>query len=84
MTFVALEVQSAARRVLAGDDSALASSALEEALHTYHPYDEDFEDLLEALALYAPSMGSPYIDHQQLCDAIRISPIGSGDDGGEL
>ncbi len=81
MTFVAPEVQSAARRVLDGDDSALASAALEEALHTYHPYDEDFEDLLEALALYSPGTGSPYTDHRQVCDAIAQSPIGGSGDG---
>jgi len=77
------EVTAAARRILDGDDSAIAAAALEEALHTYHPYEEEFEDVLEALALYAPSMGSPYIDHRQLCDAIRLSPIGIDDEGGE-
>jgi hypothetical protein len=76
------EVTAAARRIHDGDDSAIAAAALEEALHTYHPYEEEFEDLLEALALYAPSMGSPYIDHRQLCDAIRQSAVGGSEEGG--
>ena len=76
MTAVAPEVLAAARRVLDGDDSARAAAALEEALHAYHPYEEEFEDLLEVLALYAPSEGSPYSDHRQLCDAIEQSLIG--------
>lgn len=74
---VASEVVAAAVAILSGDDSGRAAAALEAALHTYHPYDEDFEDLLEALALYSPSMGPPYTDHRQLCDAIRDSKIGS-------
>lgn len=74
---VANEVVAAANAILSGDDSGRAAAALEAALHTYHPYDEDFEDLLEALALYSPGMGSPYTDHGQLCDAIRESPIGT-------
>jgi hypothetical protein len=79
---VAPEVTAAARRILDGDDSAHAAAALEEALHTYHPFEEEFEDLLESLALYAPSMGSPYTDHRQLCDAIRQSAISLDEGGG--
>lgn len=79
---IAPEVIAAGRRVLDGDDSALAAAALEEALQTYHPYAEEFEDLLEALALYAPSIGRPYTDHRQLCNAIRQSAISSVDEGG--
>lgn len=72
---VAPEVREAAMHILDGDDSAVAAAKLEESLHAYHPYDETFEDLLEALALYSPAMGSPYADYGQLCDAIRNSPI---------
>lgn len=79
---VAPEVNAAARRILAGDDTALAAGALEEALNTHHPYEGEFEDLIEALALYAPSAGSSYTDYRQLCDAIRESPIGRLEDGG--
>ncbi|WP_456694946.1 hypothetical protein [Aeromicrobium sp. P5_D10] len=75
MTGVAPEVAEAARRILDGDDSGLAAAALEQELHAHHPYEEEFEDLLEALALYAPSMASPYTDHSQLCAAIQQSPI---------
>ena len=72
---VASEVATAAAAILSGDDSGQAAAALEAALHTFHPYDEEFEDLLEALALYSPTEGPPYTDHKQLCDAIRESPI---------
>ncbi|MGL5861545.1 MAG: hypothetical protein ACRCY9_09865 [Phycicoccus sp.] len=71
------EVTLAAHQILDGDESARAAAALEEALHAHHPFDEEFEDLLEVLALYAPGVGSPYADHGQLCVAIRESPIGS-------
>jgi hypothetical protein len=72
---IAPEVTAAAQRILDGDDSKLAAQSLEEALHAYYPYEEEFDDLLEALALYDPGMGNPYTDHRQLCDAIRQSPI---------
>lgn len=75
---LATQVVDAATAILAGDDSGRAAAALEAALHTYHPYDEAFEDLLEVLALYAPTMARPYTDHALLCAAIRESPIGSG------
>ncbi|MFH7324191.1 hypothetical protein [Aeromicrobium sp. HA] len=72
---IAPEVTAAARRILDGDDSAVAAAALEEALHAYHPHKEKFEDFLETLSLYAPSMERPYTDHRQLCVAIRQSAI---------
>lgn len=50
-------MRAAAQRVLDGDDSADAVSALEGVLLNEHPGDERFEDLMEALALYAPGMG---------------------------
>ncbi|NYG58750.1 hypothetical protein BJ980_001673 [Nocardioides daedukensis] len=78
---IAPEVLAAARPILDGDDSTLAAAALEEALHTYHPYADEFEDLLEALALYAPSEGTPYTDHRQLCDAIAQSLFGDRSGG---
>ncbi|GAA2074328.1 hypothetical protein IDH50_12770 [Aeromicrobium tamlense] len=55
------------RRILDGDDSAVAAAALEESLHAHHPYEENVEDLLELLSLYAPSMERPCADHRQLC-----------------
>lgn len=78
---VAPEVLAAARQILGGDDSTLAAAALEGALHTYHPYADEFEDLLEVLALYAPLEGSPYTDHRQLCDAIVTSLFGEARGG---
>lgn len=80
---VAPEVMAASRRILDGDDSGVAAAALEQALHAYHPYAEEFEDLLEVLALYSPLLGSPYTDYRQLCDAIRESLIDgvAGGDG---
>ena len=76
---VASEVTAAARRILDGDDSTFAAAALEEAIHARHPLEEEFDDLLEALALYAPGTGSPYIGYNQLCDAITESVIGDVD-----
>lgn len=69
------EVIAAAQRILAGDDSKVAAAALEGALHAHYPNETDLDDLLETLALYEPSMGSPYVDFRQLCDAIRKSRI---------
>lgn len=73
---IAPEVKDAAQRLLDGDDSATAAAALEEALHIHHPFAEEFEDLLEALALYALALGIPYTDYEQLCEAIRQSIVG--------
>ena len=80
---IAPEVSTAAQQILDGDSSTRAAASLELALHTYHPYEEEFEDLLEAIALYNPGMGSPYTDHQQLCDAIRQSSIFASDEGSD-
>lgn len=80
MTY-APEVTAAATRILEGDDSAMAANALEGAIHTYHPFEENLEELLEALALYAPSKGTPYTSHSQVCEAIRQSAVlGDQDD----
>ena len=62
---------AAAQRVLDGDDSANAVSALEGVLLDEYPGDERFEDLMEALALYAPGMGAPYVGRTEIRDAIR-------------
>lgn len=62
---------AAAQRVLDGDDSANAVSALEGVLLDEYPGDERFEDLLEVLALYAPGMGSPYLGSAEIREAIR-------------
>jgi hypothetical protein len=44
----------AAQRILAGDESVQAARQLEGVLLDDYPGEERFDDLLEALALYAP------------------------------
>ena len=61
----------AAQRILAGDESVQAAQQLEGVLLDDHPGDERFDDLLEALALYAPGEGAPYVGAQVLHAAIR-------------
>lgn len=39
-----------------------AAHDLERVLNEEYPADERLEDLLQALALYAPGQGSPYVD----------------------
>ena len=62
-------MQDAARCILLGDASIDAANALESALLLDRHDDE--EDLLEVLALYAPSAGHPYADEKQLRAAIE-------------
>ncbi|MQW77530.1 hypothetical protein GHK92_16785 [Nocardioides sp. dk4132] len=62
---------AAAQRILDGDDSANAVSALEGVLLDDYPDDERFDDLLEAVTLYAPGMRSPYIGRAEIRDAVR-------------
>jgi hypothetical protein len=57
--------------VLAGDDSGQAAQALEGVLLDDYPGDERFDDLLEALALYAPGQGAPYVEAEALRKAVR-------------
>ena len=61
--------RAAAQRVLGGAESVRAAQALEGALLDDYPGDERFDDLLEALALYAPGERAPYTRAQ----AIRMS-----------
>ena len=70
-------VQDAARCILLGDASIDAANALESALLLDRRGDE--EDLLEILALYAPSAGRPYVDAEELRAAI-VSVLGVGQD----
>jgi hypothetical protein len=39
--------------------------------NTEYPGDERLEDLVEALALYAPGIGSPYLGPAEIQDVIR-------------
>ena len=53
--------EAAAQRVLAGDESVASANALERVVLDDYPDDERLEDLHEALALYSPGQGSPYV-----------------------
>jgi hypothetical protein len=61
----------AAQRVLAGDESVEAAQKLEGVLLDDYPGDERLDDLLEALALYAPGQAAPYVGAEGLRTAIR-------------
>lgn len=52
---------AAAQRVLAGDESIAAANHLERVVIDDYPGDERLSDLQEALALYSPGLGSPYV-----------------------
>ena len=62
---------AAAQRVLDGDDSIRAANELEGVVLNDYLGDERFDDLGEVLALYAPGLGTPYSDAQQVCETIR-------------
>lgn len=62
----------AAERVLT-DDSMNAARALEGVVLNDYPGDERLDDLLEALALYNPSEGPPYVDAEGLRGAVRTA-----------
>lgn len=64
-------VVAAAQRILDGDDSKDAAATLEGVLLQAFEGDEQFDDLLEVLALYAPGQGSPYADVADLRGAVR-------------
>jgi hypothetical protein len=61
----------AAQRVLDGDDSIRAANELEGVVLDDYPGDERFDDLLEVLALYAPSQGNPYSEADEVHAVIR-------------
>ena len=56
----------AAQRVLGGDESVAAANDLERAVIDDYPGDERLDDLHDALALYSPGQGSPYVDAESL------------------
>lgn len=58
--------EAAAQRVIAGDDSVAAANELERVVLDDYPGDERLDDLHEALALYAPGQGAPYVDAEGL------------------
>lgn len=62
---------AAAQRVLEGDESVLAANELERIVVEDYPGDDRLDDLLEALALYAPGQGFPYTGPAELRRAVR-------------
>ena len=64
--------QEAAERVLT-DDSMDAARALEGVVLNDYPGDERLDDLLEALALYSPGEGPPYVNAEDLRSAVRAA-----------
>lgn len=67
---ISVRVRSLARHILDGDDSVQAANHLESAILDDHAGDEAFDELLEALALYAPGRGRPYVDTTELGELI--------------
>jgi hypothetical protein len=64
MTFERL--LKAAEPVLAGDESIRAAAELERVVLDEHLEDVRFADLSDALALYAPGSGMPYVNANEL------------------
>lgn len=62
---------AAAQRSLDGDDSMEAAAALERVVLRDFADDDRLDDLLEVLSLYAPGLGRPYADVEQLRTVIR-------------
>lgn len=62
---------AAAQRILDGDDSMEAAAALEHVVLRDFADDDRLDDFLEVLSLYAPGLGRPYAEVEQLRAAIR-------------
>lgn len=67
-----------AHRILDGDDSIDAANELEGVVLNDYPGDDRFDELGEALALYAPGQGLPYSDAEtlRLCIRSTIASLG--------
>lgn len=63
----------AAENILRGDDSVDAAHRLEAVLLAEYDRDEVMVDLLEALAMYSPGSGTPYVDYPELVARIRAT-----------
>ena len=59
-------VRDAAERILDGDQSVAAAQRLEGAILDEYLGDENFEELVYALSMYAPSSGEPYYNRAEL------------------
>ncbi|MET3773498.1 hypothetical protein ACJJV6_17610 [Arthrobacter nitrophenolicus] len=66
MIRISKRFQEAAQRILDGDESKIAAAALEGVLLDEYLGEEDMENLLFALSLYAPGDGPEYFDGPQL------------------
>ena len=62
---------AAAQRVLDGDDSIRAANELEGVVLDDYPGDDRFDELGEVLALYAPGLGRPYSESEEVRKIIR-------------
>lgn len=71
-------VRSAARRILAGDESVRAANVLESAILVDHPDDDDLDELVYALSAYSPGGGREYYGVDQLRAAI-LEALGAPD-----
>ena len=71
---------AAAQRVLNGDTSTRAANQLEGVVLEEYAADERFEELGEALAMYAPGQGSPYATADELRTIVQqtIAKIAHG------
>lgn len=63
--------EKAAHKVLTGDDSVVAANELERVVTEDYPGDDRLDDLLEVLALYAPSQSPPYTGPDELRQAVQ-------------
>ena len=71
-------VKEAAERILQGDQSTIAAQHLEAAILDEYLGDENFEDLVYALSMYAPLSGAPYYKRDDLVREINqmLSEVG--------
>jgi hypothetical protein len=64
-------VKEAAERILQGDQATIAAQHLEAAILDEYLGDENFEDLVYALSMYAPLSGAPYYTYADLVREIN-------------
>lgn len=65
-------VKEAAERITGGDQSTTAAQYLEGAILDEYLGDNNFEQLIYALSMYAPSSGAPYYSYSDLVSEIRL------------
>jgi len=72
-------LEGAAKRVLLGDESREAASALEGAIVDDFPGDERLDELLYALCMYSPGAGAPYLDARELREVLKRALVSVGE-----